>query len=173
VSDQKEQARTNAGAEKQAQRGQFKKTQEKSAVRKLGGFLSRVSGYSNAKKNIAIVKHRASFPLLRRVLKNELSTTKSKPTVIQHTEVSEADRDRSLFWHTIIIAVTAPALLWSIFILTKALAIGLKFNVWNPALNQGLYTSIPMIVFTASKLYVSWHSRKAFKVMTIQDKREA
>lgn len=133
------------------------------AIKKTIGFISVVSGYRSIKNNISILKHRASFPLLRRVLKNELKTSKNKPELIEAQEISQADRDRSLFWHTIIIAITVPALIWTILILTKALAIGIKFDVWTPSLNQGLYTSVPMIIFIVSKLYVSWHSRKAFK----------
>lgn len=133
------------------------------AIRKSAGFISAATGYKSIKKNISILKFRASFPLLRRMIKNELKTSKSKPEIVDALEISDIDRDRSYFWHTIIIAVTAPALIWSIFILTKALAIGTRFDVWTPMLNQGLYTSVPMIIFTASKLYISWHSRKAFK----------
>lgn len=134
-----------------------------SAIQKTGSFLSSAIGLKSVRKNIGIIKHRASFPLFRRVLSNELKTSKGQPKIINAQEVSDVDIDRSYFWHTIIVAITAPALLWSIFILTKALAIGIKFDVWTPTLNQGLYTSIPMIIFTGSKLYVSWHSRKAFE----------
>lgn len=143
------------------------------AIKKTGSFLAGASGYRSLKKNMSIVKHRASFPLLRRVLSNELKISKSKPEIVDALTISEVDLDRSYFWHTIIIAITAPALIWSILILTKALAVGIKFDVWTPMLNQGLYTSVPMILFTASKLYVSWHSRKAFKKISLLKGREA
>lgn len=143
------------------------------AIRKVGGAIYTASGIKYAKKNIDILKNRASFPLLRKVVKDELKTSKGTPKLIDKKDISDEDIDRSYFWHTIIIAITGPALIWSIFILTKSLAIGIKFGVWSISLNQGLYTSIPMIIFTASKLYISWHSRKAFKDIKIQLKRES
>lgn len=143
------------------------------AIKKTASFLYAASGIKSAKKNIEIIKHRGSFPLLRRVISNELKTTKSSPKFVDLSDLSEADRDRSLFWHTIIVAITLPALIWSIVIMTKGLAIGIKFDVWTPTLNQGLYTSIPMIIFTASKLYVSWNSRKWFKETSHLSRQES
>ncbi len=169
MSDQKEQSN-----KKQSEDGQNQSSRSGAgAIKKAGSLLVSASGFNSFKKNIAIIKNRASFPLLRRVLKNELKATKGTPKTVSASDISEEDIDRSLFWHTIIVAITGPALIWSIFILTKALAIGLKFDVWTPTLNQGLYTSLPMIVFTASKLYVSWKSRIAFKIMNRQLNREA
>lgn len=143
------------------------------AVKKTAAFLSRATGISSARKNIEIIKHRASFPLLRRVLSNELSTAKSKPAFIPLSDLSEEDRDRSYFWHTIIVAVTIPALIWTLLIMTKGLALGIKYDLWNPITNQGLYTSIPMTIFIVSKLYVSWRSRIWFKEISNLPRQES
>lgn len=144
-----------------------------SAVHKKRGVFSSLIGINSIKRNTDIIKKRASFPLLRRVLKNELKATRLAPEIVQAEKLSTEDIDRSLFWHTVIIAITIPALIWSIFILTNALAIGIKFDIWNPTMNQGLYTSIPIILFTASKLYVSWCSRKAFRAHNKLMRRDA
>lgn len=143
------------------------------AIKKVATVASVMSGYKYAKKNISDIKHRASFPLLRKVLRKELDHRKSKPVIVDAMELSDTEIDRSYFWHTIIVAITIPALIWSLFILTKALGIGIKFDVWAPGLNPGLYTSIPMVIFTASKLAVSWHSRKAFKRINMMKGRES
>lgn len=173
MSDQKTQNNPNQQEKNENENENENSRSGAGAIQKVGNFIVAVSGFKSIKKNAAIIKHRASFPLLRRVLSNELKTTKNAPKIVAATDISEEDIDRSLFWHTIIVAITGPALIWSVFILTKALAIGFKFGVWTPTLNQGLYTSIPMIVFTASKLYVSWHSRLAFKAMNSHLNREA
>lgn len=143
------------------------------ALRKTGGAVSRFIGYEKLTKNINILKHRASMPLLRKIFTGEFENQKAKPFVVSASELSEDVIQRSLFWHTFIIIFSAPALAWSILILTKALAIGIRFETWSPFYNQGLYTSVPIILFTSSKLYVSWHSRKAFKEHIKQSRKGA
>lgn len=138
------------------------------AIRKLGKAVSTLSGYKSVTSNLKIIKHRASLPLLQRILKNELKTNKGKSEAVQGSDISQSDIDRSYFWHTFIVAITLPATIWLLITLTNSIAIGVRFGIWGITLNPALYTSAPMLVFVITKLYVSWHSRKAFKLIAIE-----
>lgn len=113
--------------------------------------------------------HRASFPLLRQVIKRERSLSEQR---IQLSEIPSDILQRSLLAHLFILVFTVPATFWAAYIMTKGLSAGIRFDVW---FNGWLLQGVPVFIFCTMKSLTSNHSRKlirnelALRAMTVAD----
>ncbi|MBA1280239.1 hypothetical protein [Stutzerimonas stutzeri] len=126
---------------------------EKQAFKPLGVVL----GVEAWKRQGRILKHRASFPLLRQVLRSEIKQAKNR---IQLNEISSDVLQRSLLAHIFILTFTVPATIWAAYSMTKGLAAGIRFDVW---FNGWLLQGVPVFIFCAMKALTSNHSRKLIR----------
>ncbi len=106
------------------------------------------------KRQGRILKHRASFPLLRQVLRTE---RKQSEKVVQLEKINTEVLQRSLLSHLFILAFTVPGTLWAAYTMTKGLAAGIRFDTW---FNAWLVQGVPLLVLCAMKTLTSNHSRK-------------
>lgn len=112
-----------------------------------------ILGVEAWKRQGQILKHRASFPLLRQVLRSEREQSES---VVPLRKISTKVLQRSLLSHLFILAFTVPAALWAAYTMTKGLAAGIRFDTW---FNAWLLQGIPLFIFCAMKSLTSNHSR--------------
>lgn len=120
-------------------------------TRKTIGF---VFAFNAWKRQASILKHRASFPLLRQVLRTELKQANRQ---IELSEITSEVLQRSLLSHIFILLFTVPATLWAAYTMTKGLSAGIRFDVW---FNGWLLQGVPVFIFCAMKALTSNHSRK-------------
>ncbi|WP_326430285.1 hypothetical protein VQ574_21420 (plasmid) [Stutzerimonas frequens] len=140
--DQNASSHTSAGTTKR------KKLQK---TRKVARLVLAVDAW---KRQFGHMKHRASFPLLRRVVSTELSQARN---LIQLSDIETRVLERSLLSHTLILLFVIPATLWSGYIMIKGLSAGIRFDVW---LNAWLIQGIPMFVFFSMRTLISNKTRK-------------
>lgn len=106
------------------------------------------------KRQAGHLKHRASFPLLRQVMRTELQQARKNIALATiPTEILQ----RSLLSHCFILVFAVPAAIWAAYMATKGLAAGLRFDVW---FNGWLLQGIPVFVFCTMKALTSNHSRQ-------------
>ncbi|MCF6783408.1 hypothetical protein [Stutzerimonas stutzeri] len=124
--------------------------------------ISFLLGVEAWKRQGRILKHRASFPLLRQVIRSE---RKQSEKIIPLSQFNTEALQRSLLSHLFILAFTVPATLWAAYTLTKGLAAGIRFDTWfNPWLIQG----VPLLIFCAIKSLTSNYSRKLIQAELVR-----
>ena len=108
------------------------------------------------KKQAGILKKRASFPLLRQVVKN--STTANK--ILIPTEIiDDVYIAKSIVGHRIIMWTTTAVFCYFLTVFAKGLAVAIKFDdPWN----TWLLSSIPMVLFTSFRAALSYKVLGAF-----------
>lgn len=119
-------------------------------TRKTLRFLFAVDAW---KRQAGHLKHRASFPLLRQVLRTEL---KQARTNIALASITDDVLQSSLLSHLFILVFTVPATLWAAYMTTKGFAAGIRFDFW---FNGWLLQGVPVFIFCAMKALTSNHSR--------------
>lgn len=105
------------------------------------------------KTQASILKDRASFPLLRQVLKREKSEAER---IVDWSEISDQTLSKALLSHLVLLIVLVPVAIWAAFITTKGIALGVRFDTW---FNAWLLQGPPLLVFALAKSLVSNHSR--------------
>lgn len=107
-------------------------------------------------KQASILKKRGSFPLLRHVLKNNVTSNR----VIIPTEIiSDHLIAKSIIGHRIILAASALTLFYALMLFPRGIAIGVKQDAW---LNASLVLSLPLLVYSGMKILMSLKVLKAF-----------
>lgn len=99
------------------------------------------------------LKHRASFPLLRQMLRREKQEAE---TYYDLASIDTTILQRSLLSHCMILLFTVPACLWASYSTTKGLAAGIRFDAW---FNGWLLQGAPVFIFCLMKALTSNHSR--------------
>lgn len=107
------------------------------------------------KRQIKIVAHRASFPLLRQFLRSELAQSRS---MVMLSSIDNQTLMRSKIGHMILMIVMGACCFWSLITLTKGLAAAIRFDV---LFNSWLISGVPLAIFTALRLRASYLSYKA------------
>lgn len=137
--------------------------QEQATAAKKAGLLAGVrKGFTvilaveSWKKQASILRKRASFPLLRRVISTERSLDS---TIIPLADIPMEILERSKLGHAIIMAFMAPCLFWAILVTTKGIAALIKFDA---PFNGWLVGGAPMVIYSATKLITSNLSYKIF-----------
>lgn len=111
------------------------------------------------KKHATILKKRASFPLLRHVLKNSATANR---ILIPTSVIADEYIAKSIVGHRWIMWTMAIVCCYYITIFAKGLAIAVKYgDVWN----TWLISSVAMILFTSFRGLLS---RKVLKAFTVE-----
>ncbi|MDU4254473.1 hypothetical protein [Pseudomonas sp.] len=106
------------------------------------------------KKQFGLMKHRARFPLLRRVIAIE---REKRTNLIQLADVPTDVLEKSLISHCFILLFTVPAAGWAVYLLIKTLAAWIRFDVF---LFQLAIQGIPLLAFALMKSLTSNKTRK-------------
>lgn len=108
------------------------------------------------KKQFGHLKHRASFPLLRRVISIE---RQQATNFIQLAEIPTHVLERSQIGHIFILVVLTPTTLWAAYTLVKGVSAAVRFDV---VFNEWLFQGIPLFIFAGMKCLTSNKTRKLF-----------
>ena len=106
------------------------------------------------KRQFGHLKHRASFPLLRQVVRGEIRQARA---IIALEAIPTEVLERSLLSHFFILIFAVPAALWAAYMTTKGLAAGIRFDMW---FNGWLLQGVPVLIFCAMKVLTSNQSRQ-------------
>lgn len=132
---------------------------EPSKKRKFLGRTRRVTRFVLAvdawKRQAQILNGRIRFPLLRRVLSQEI---KRRSQHILLSEIDEKSLESSKIGHALILAIMIPCFIWALITITRGLAAAIKFDI---IINSGLITGLPFAAFTGAKLTMSYLSYRA------------
>lgn len=132
---------------------QAKATKKGSVIVGSAKWLLATKAWSN---QASILKKRGSFPLLREVLKNNVTSNR---VIIPTNIISDHLIAKSIIGHRIILAVTSLTFVYALTLFARGLAIGVKMDVW---LNGSLVISLPLIVYSGMKVLMSRKVLKAF-----------
>lgn len=120
-------------------------------TRKVVRFLSAVDHW---KRRGGDLKHRASFPLLRKVLRDEWQASRQFPALAQFTS---DELERSIFLHRLLIVLMVPVALWALICTVKGVTVLVRFDYWHVWLLFG----VPLLVYSCARIFLSWKSFKA------------
>jgi len=124
-----------------------------SAIVGTAKWLLATKAWSN---QASILKKRGSFPLLREVLKNNVTSNR---VIIPTNIISDHYIAKSIIGHRIVLAVTSMTFIYALTLFSRGLAVGVKMNVW---FNGSLVMSLPLIVYSGMKVLMSLKVLKAF-----------
>lgn len=103
-----------------------------------------------------ILRKRASFPLLRTVIKNELTKEKiSIPLDVIHEDYLA----KSVIGHRGIAAASVLTLLYSLMLISRGLAITIKLG---DVANESLLLGIPLAIIAGLRAASSWKLQREF-----------
>lgn len=122
----------------------------------LGGSIKWLLATKTWSKQASILKKRGSFPLLREVLKNHVTSNR---VVIPTNIISDHLIAKSIIGHRIILTATSLTFVYALTLFSRGLAVGVKMDAW---LNGALVLSLPLIVYSGTKILMSWKVLKAF-----------
>jgi hypothetical protein len=123
---------------------------------KIIGAAKWVLAVNAWKRHAGNVKNRASFPLLRQVVKNSSMANK---IVIPTEIIDDVYVAKSIVGHRIIMWSSMAVCCYFLTIFAKGLAVAIKFgDPWN----TWLLSSIPMILFTSFRALFSYKLLGAF-----------
>lgn len=122
----------------------------------IGGSLKFLLATKTWSKQASILRKRGSFPLLREVLKNNVTSNR---VVIPTNIISDHLIAKSIIGHRVILAATSLTFLYSLMLFSRGLAVGVKMDTW---FNGSLVLSIPLIVYSGTKILMSLKVLKAF-----------
>ncbi|MFJ7794585.1 hypothetical protein [Pseudomonas sp. NPDC096950] len=128
-----------------------------SRTKRFGRFLVWYVGWERLKKNAAIVRNRASMPLLRQVLKSARSGYTPTPAADLETDVLA----RSVFGHGFILVVAIPALLWTLMNLGRGIALLVQYG--RIGTNDYLLVSVPLTLYLGMRILISAKSLSVFR----------
>lgn len=117
-------------------------------TRKVVRFLSAIDHW---KRRGADLKHRASFPLLRKVLRDEWRASREFPALAQYTL---EELERSVFFHRFLILLMVPVALWALICTVKGLTVLVRFDYWHVWLLFG----VPLLVYSCARIFLSYQS---------------
>lgn len=120
-------------------------------TRKVVRFLSAVDHW---KRRGGDLKHRASFPLLRKVLRAEWQASRQFPALDQYTR---EEVKRSVFFHRFLIVLMLPVTLWALICTVKGLTVLVRFDYWHVWLLFG----VPLLVYSCARIFLSCKSIRA------------
>ncbi|CAM5368872.1 hypothetical protein SSTU70S_05726 [Stutzerimonas stutzeri] len=122
-------------------------------TRKAVRFVAAVDAW---KRQFSILRHRLSFPLLRRVIQTERQRLREQVTL---KNISIQDLERSKLGHGFLIVVMGACLLWAALNVIKGTAALVRFDVY---MNTWLITGVPLAIFAGVRLRMSLLSYKLF-----------
>lgn len=118
-------------------------------TRKVLYWLSAVETWKRSARN---VRHRASFPMLRALIHRERESVASP---LEGYPSHQLEKSRLI--HTILLVALSPMLLWSLVTLIKGVVVLIRFQ----SITTWLLYSVPLSIYLAVKLFVSYRSREA------------
>lgn len=101
------------------------------------------------KKHARMLKYRASFPLLREVVKNG---TRANKVLIPTEIIDDLYIAKSIIGHRMILWTSVASLCYFLTIFSKGLAVAIKFQA---PLNLWLLSSVPLIIFVSFRIALS------------------
>jgi hypothetical protein len=119
-------------------------------TRKVARWVLAVDAWQ---RQIDTLKRRASFTLLRRVIRAEKNQSNK---IIQLADIPTSDLERSLLSHCLILLFVVPASIWAAYTTIKGFSAGIRFDLW---FNAWLLQGTPMLVFSVVKMLTSNKSR--------------
>lgn len=122
---------------------------KKSAFKKAAGALSVVTGFRYAKRNLQITKNRASMPLARQIVKDELAWQK---TMVDPEQIRTELLKKTVFWQQWLFLFSLLTSIWGMLMLAKG---------WYWLDQTGLFTStllpgLAIIILSASRALTSY-----------------
>lgn len=124
------------------------KAQSKSLLRKTGSALYTLSGVRYMGRNLGYAKQRASFPLLRKVIKDETAFQK---TFIDASLIRTELLESTVRYQKILVGFFALLCVWSILLLIKGIIV---VTANGDFLNPPLIASIPLITISVMRVLV-------------------
>jgi|TARA_Y100001973_G_scaffold62884_1_gene92184 hypothetical protein len=122
--------------------------EEKSAIRKVASAINTITGLRYMGRNIVHVKKRASFPLLRQILKDEAAVQRSN---VETTQIRSELLNKTLYSQYFLVIFFGAILLWSCLLLTKGALLAVKYGVFY---ESPLIASIPLIAISSVRVIV-------------------
>lgn len=122
----------------------------------IGGSIKFLLATKTWSKQAAILRKRGSFPLLRDVLKNHVTSNR---VVIPTNIISDHLIAKSIIGHRVILAATSLTFVYALMLFSRGLAVGVKMDAW---LNGSLVLSLPLIVYSGTKILMSWKVLRVF-----------
>lgn len=129
------------------------------AARKRGLVMSTmhfVAATHVWKKQGGILRKRASFPLLRHVIKNFRASGR---VLLPVEEIADEYLAKTILGHRVILAVSSLGIAWAFHLFVKGMAVAVRFDT---PMNIWLICSIPMLLFTCTNAAMSWKVQKQF-----------
>jgi hypothetical protein len=108
------------------------------------------------KKQGSILRKRASFPLLRHVIKNFRASGR---VLLPVEEIADEYLAKTILGHRIILTVSVLGIAWAFHLFVKGLAVAVRFDT---PMNIWLICSLPMLLFTCANAAMSWKVHKQF-----------
>jgi hypothetical protein len=130
------------------------------SVKRAGWFVRTfkfVAAVEAWKRQFGILRNRGSFPLLREVANNRVTSTR---VLIPTAEIADEFIDKSLWGHKLIFFTSLLAFLYSGYRFVIGLALALKFNM---PFNLWLWLSISIMIFTGFQMLLSYRVHSAMK----------
>ncbi|MEC4242104.1 hypothetical protein [Pseudomonas sp. DSV-1] len=97
----------------------------------------------------SILKKRGSFPLLRHVLKNQVISNR---IIIPTEAISDHLIAKSIIGHRIILAASSITCFYSLMLIPRGVAIGVKLDSW---FNASLVLATPLLIYSGLKILMS------------------
>lgn len=150
---------TAAGEESQ-------KAQPKKNGSFIGGSIKWLLATKSWSRQASILKKRGSFPLLREVLKNQVTSNR---VIIPTNIISDHLIAKSIIGHRFVLAVTSLTFVYALMLFSRGLAVGVKMDSW---LNGSLVLSVPLLVYSGAKILMSLKVLKAFHT-ELQERKQS
>src|SRR5690554_4552765 len=121
----------------------------KKKTRKAAQVIKIATGWAVWKRQASLLAKRASFPLLRSVIKSQIALNK---TIIPHDIVPDQYLVKTLQGHRYLMVFMALVLAWGGLTTVKGLAAGILHGLW---LNNWIIGGIPIVILACARLVTS------------------
>jgi|TARA_Y100001934_G_scaffold283650_2_gene405214 hypothetical protein len=125
------------------------KQKRRGIARKVGSAIYTITGFRYAGRNFTILRKRASFPLLRRVIKDDIAVNKA---IIETSHIRTELLEKTVIGQTFLLIFFGILFVWSILLLTKGLILLLKYGVF---FDSPLIAAIPLVTLSLIRVAIS------------------
>lgn len=116
----------------------------------IGRGIAAVTGFNYYRRTTRFVAERLTFPLLRRVISNEL---KSQKMLVDLSLIDTPYIEKTYFWQRYLGVFYLVVALYGLLSTTRGLAAGIRYDMW---LTHWLYLGIAMLAFALARGVVTW-----------------